>query len=45
MKAEEKMAKTQKMKNDPISFLMMLTIISDGKERPKTRGNRQIWWG
>ena len=33
------------MKIDPHSSLMVLTIISDGKEPPKTRKNSKIWRG
>ena len=33
------------MKIDPYSSPMMLMIIPDSKNGPKTRENSQIWWG
>ena len=48
MPKKGKSAKNQKnaqMKNGPYSSPMMLMIISDGKNGPKTRENSHMWRG
>ena len=37
--------KNVQMRIDPYSSPVMLMIISDGQNRPKTRKNSLIWWG
>ena len=37
--------KNVQMRIDPYSSPVMLMIISDGQNRPKTRKNSHIWWG